>query len=215
MKVIVQLSALLLFIITAPLDVYSARQVNEVPMYGGIVKTEEMKKADDAFVTKMQQAGYSRENGAKVLVQKGWAAFDKGDLNGAVRRFNQAWLLDPENGDIYHGFAVVVHRRDNALSEAEKYFRTALSKSRVHVNAYVDYGRFLWLQTRYDESLVQLNKAIKISPKAYNAYSNISFVYYKKGDFPQACKWAKDAKANNDQWEQGYLEEMCRRAGVK
>lgn len=189
--------------------------INEIPMYGNMNKTEEMKKADAVLIAEVQKAGYSREAGAKAAVQRGWTSFDKGDLGGAMRRFNQAWLLDPENGDIYHGFAVVVHRRDKSLSEAEKYFHLALSKPKVGANAYVDYGRFLWLQNRYDESLAQLNKAIKISPTAYNAYSNISFVYYKKGDFVQACKWAKDAKTNNDQLEPGYLEEMCHRAGAK
>ena len=183
------------------IQAYAALPANEVPMYGNINKTEEMKKADAALIAEVKKAGYTQESGAKVAVQKGWAYHDKGDLGGAMRRFNQAWILDPENGDVYHGFAIIVHQRDKAISEAEKYFRMALSKSRVSVNAYVDYGRFLWLQNRYDESLTQLTKAIKISPKAYNACSNISFVYYKKGDFVQACKWAKDAKTNNDQLE--------------
>jgi Tfp pilus assembly protein PilF len=189
-----------------------AQSFNEMPMYGGINKNEKMKKADADLIAAIEKAGYSRQSGSQDAVRKGWLYFEKGDLSTAMKRFNQAWLLDPENGDVYHGFALIVHQRDNAISEAEKYFKMALSKSRVSVNAYVDYGRFLWAQNRYDESLIQLDKAIEISPKVYNARSNISFVYFKKGDFIQACKWAKAAKDNNDQLESGYLEAMCRRA---
>jgi len=204
------LSLLIVFLITV--DVL-ALPPNEIPMYGGINKTEEMKKADADLIAGVEKAGYSRQSAAQEAVRKAWIYFEKGDFLTAMKRFNQAWLLDPENGDVYHGFALIVHQRDNAISEAEKYFHMALSKSRVSVNAYVDYGRFLWLQKRYDESLTQLNKALEISPKAYNARAHISFVYYKKGDFVQACKWGKAARANNDQLETGYLENVCSQAG--
>jgi Tfp pilus assembly protein PilF len=200
-------------LLTCPVVLYAAPPINEQPMYGGVIKTEQQKKSDEAFIAEIEQKGYSREVGSRTVVQKGWEAVGKHDYGIAMRRFNQAWLLDPENGDAYHGFAVVVHQRDNSLTEAEKYFRMALSKSKVGANAYVDYGRLLWLQGRYDESLAQLSRALEKSPKGYNAYSNMSFVYYKKGDFDQACKWAKAARENNDQLEPGYLEDMCRRAG--
>jgi Tfp pilus assembly protein PilF len=208
--ILITIAALLVILIGTSSVI--AQSFNEMPMYGGINKNEKMKKADADLIATIEKQGYSRQSGSQDAVSKGWFYFEKGDLSTAMKRFNQAWLLDPENGDVYHGFAVIVHKRDNAISEAEKYFKMALSKSRVSVNAYVDYGRFLWVQNRYDESLIQLDKAIKISPKAYNARSNISFVYYKKGDFIQACKWAKAAKDNNDQLESGYLEAMCRRA---
>jgi len=205
------LSLLFVFLITVDVIALSP---NEIAMYGGINKTEEMKKADADLIAAIEKAGYSRQSAAQDAVRKAWVYFEKDDLSAAMKRFNQAWLLDPENGDVYHGFALIVLKRDKATSEAEKYFHIALSKSRVNVNAYVDYGRFLYIQNRYDESLIQLNKAIEISPKAYNARAHISFVYCKKGDFKQACKWGKAARANNDQLETGYLENMCSQAGA-
>ena len=206
---------IILILCFTAIKVYAALPINEMPMYGGIKKTDEMKRADAAFIARVEKTGYSKESGAEAAVEKAWDFFGKRDFSNAMKRFNQAWLLDPQNGDVYHGFALVVYQRDNDFLEAERLFRLALSKPKVRVNAYVDYGRFLWLQSRYDESLVQLNRAIEVSPKANNAYSNISFVYYKRRDFPQACKWAKAAKDNNDQLEPGYLEEMCRRADGK
>ena len=128
-------------------------------------------------------------------------------------RFNQAWLLDPENGNIYHGFAVVTAVRGGTPSEVEKLFLLALSKPKVDSVAFVDYGRFLWTQKQYEKSLVQLNKALERSSTARNARSNISMVYYLKGDFSNACEWAKAAQKNGDVLESGFLEDMCRRAG--
>lgn len=59
--------------------------------------------------------------------------------------------------------------------------------------------------------LVQLNKALQLSPAARDARSHISFVFYLKGDFGSACTWAEEASRNGDGLEKGYPEDMCSR----
>lgn len=186
---------------------------NQLPMYGEREKSAEMKNADAAFIASIEKQGLSREEGAKQVVRSGWSYWAKRDLATAIARFNQAWLLDPENGNAYHGFALVTSVRGGPPTEVERFFQLAVSKPRVDPEAFVDYGRFLWTQKQLDRSMVQLNKALQLAPSARNARSNISFVYYLKGDFGNACTWAKDAQKNGDQLENGFLENMCRRAG--
>lgn len=186
---------------------------NQLPMYGERQKTQEMKNADAAFIASIEKQGLSREESAKQVVRSGWSYWAKHDLATAIARFNQAWLLDPENGNAYHGFALVTSVRGGAPSEVEQFFQLAVSKPRVDPEAFVDYGRFLWTQKQLDRSMAQLNKALQLDPNARNARSNISFVYYLKADFGNACTWAKDAQKNGDQLENGFLEDMCRRAG--
>ena len=187
--------------------------INQRPMYGQTEKTAEMKSADAAFVASIEKQGLSRREGAKQVVQSGWSYWEKRDLAAAMSRFNQAWLLDPENGDAYHGFALVTSVRGGAPIEVERLFQLAVSKPKVDPVAFVDYGRFLWTQKQLEKSLVQLNKALQLSATARNARSNMSFVYYLKGDAGNACTWAKDAQKNGDALEKGFLEDMCRHAG--
>lgn len=187
--------------------------INQLPMYGEREKTEAMKKADAALIASVEKQGRSREEGAKQAVQSGWSSWAKRDSATAMARFNQAWLLDPENGNAYHGFALITSVRGGSSSEVERLFQLALSKSNVDPEAFVDYGRFLRTQKQLEKSLVQLNKALELSSTAYNARSNISFVHYLKGDFSSACTWAKDAQKNGDELEKGYLEDVCGRAG--
>lgn len=187
--------------------------INLLPMFGESKKTEAMKRIDAAFIASIEKLGLSREEGARQALQSGWSSWAKRDIATAVLRFNQAWLLDPENGDAYHGFALVTSVREGSPSEVERFFQLAVSKSKVSPVAFVDYGRFLWTQKQLDSSLVQLNKALQLSSTAFNARSNISFVHFLKGDFGSACNWAKDAQKNGDELEKGYLEDMCRRAG--
>lgn len=186
---------------------------NQLPMYGEREKTAEMKNADAAFVASIEKQGLSRQEGAKQVIQSGWSYWAKRDLATAMSRFNQAWLLDPENGNAYHGFALVTSVRSGTPSEVERLFQLAVSKPNIAPVAFVDYGRFLWTQKQLEKSLVQLNKALQLSPTARNARSNISFVLYLKGDAGSACTWAKDAQKNGDELEKGFLEDMCRRAG--
>lgn len=186
---------------------------NQLPMYGGRVKTEEMKNADADFIASMEKQGLSRAEGARQMLKLGWTAWSKRDMATAMARFNQAWLLDPENGNVYHGFALVSAVRGDAPSDVERLFRLATSKRTVDAEAFVDYGYFLAMEKRLDASLLQLNKALRVSATARNARSNIAFVYYLKNDFANSCAWVQKAIVNGDRMEAAFPEDICSRAG--
>lgn len=204
--------ALFTFAAQAQTPMKTPRPASETPMYGDPDKPRNLSKGDAAFIASIEKAGHTRQEVSKDAVYNGWISFRKGDYKGAIKRFNQAWLLDQENADAYHGFAVISAQRDNKPSAAENFFRMAVAKPGVSVNAYVDFGRFLMENFRLDESLIQFQNAIAASPTAPNARSNASIVYAKKGDFAKACEWAKGARENKDILADGYLEDMCKKA---
>lgn len=188
---------------------------SEIPMYGSSAgKPHKLSEKDAAFIATIEKAGKTRQAVAKDVIRQAWEAYGRTDYTSAIRKFNQAWLLDPENGDAYHGFALISTVRDKNADEAEKFFRMALAKPGVSANAYVSYGRFLWIVERLDESLVQLQKAIAASPTAHDARLHIARVYYKKKDYSKACEWARLAKANNDDLPVDFLEDMCKKGGT-
>ena len=206
---------LALFVLEAQSQMKTARPANEIPMYGDPDKPTRLSKSDAAFIASIEKAGHTRQEVAKDVMYKGWDLFRKLEYDSAIKRFNQAWLLDQNNPDAYHGFAVIVAQRDNKPSEAEKFFRKAVAMPGVNVNAHVDFGRFLLENFRLDESLIHFQNAIAASPTAPNARSNASIAYAKKGDFVQACEWAKGARENKDTLVDGYVEDMCNRAARK
>jgi len=110
--------------------------------------------------------------------------------------------------------ALSVAACDKNADEAEKFFRMAIAKPGVSATAYVSYGRFLWIVDRLDEGLVQLEKAIAVSPTARDARVHIARIYYKKKNFSKACEWARLAKANNDDLPVDFLEDMCKKGGT-
>lgn len=206
---------LAMFAAAAQAQVKATRPASEIPMYGDPDKPNKLSKADLAFIASIEKSGHTREEVSKLTVAQGWDLFRKRDYNSAMKRFNQAWLLDQRNPDAYHGIAAIVAQRDNLPSVAEKFFRVAVAMPGVNANAHVDYGRFLLENFRLDESLIQFQSAIAVAPTAPNARSNASIAYAKKGDFVQACDWAKGARENRDTLADGYLESMCERAAKK
>lgn len=84
----------------------AAYPINELPMYGLQEKTAAQKRADEEYIRTMTRDGVSREEAAEGVAQGAWNTFYSGDKATAIRRFNQAWLLDPDNQLALWGFAV-------------------------------------------------------------------------------------------------------------
>ena len=60
--------------------------INQLPMYGGRAKTDEMKSADADFIASMEKRGLSRAEGARQMLGRGWAAWSRKDMTTAMAR---------------------------------------------------------------------------------------------------------------------------------
>ncbi len=101
-------------------------RIDNIPMYGqpGIERPEFLKKADAEFIEKAVSGFGSRENASKAWWSEGERHMSDGNLDYAMRRYNQSWLLNPENYQPYWGFGRVMDATDQ-YEEAFKYFKRA------------------------------------------------------------------------------------------
>lgn len=93
------------------------RPSNEIPMYGG--EYEPTVEINPAF--------------SQDAAARGWKAYYQGDLDTAIKRFNQGWMFDRENPDVYWGFGLIMGQRAQAegkpsyhLQESIKHLEKAL-----------------------------------------------------------------------------------------
>jgi len=112
--------------------------INERPMYGLEEKTEQQRRADDEYVGMMTRGGRSREEAGDVAAKNAWNVFYGGDKAAAIRRFNQAWLLDQNNQLALWGFAVTSIDRGD-WDAALRYYRMALESGPPNPRLQRDY----------------------------------------------------------------------------
>ncbi len=108
-------------------DVWSP--INELPMYGEYEKTEWQKEVDEQFFARvLPRFDADREAAAEYFARIGWNFYGEGKKSAAIMRFNQAWLLNPENQHALWGFAVISMERGK-LESAIRFYEMAVDIS--------------------------------------------------------------------------------------
>ena len=171
---------------------YSA-PVNEQPFFGFAAKSPEEKAADEKFVDAIVGATGSREKAFDETTLRGWRAINTGKIKEAAVRFNQAFLILPEQSRVYHGFAVVAQARFNDLDAADELFRIALDRPNPVKALKADYGRFLLVAKRPRDAQSVLEQAVKEAPDFGDAWTNLAWARFQNGDAAAACAAAEEA----------------------
>ena len=103
-------------------------QINLIPMYGNpnIEKKPFQKLADKAFIETVTTDFGSRENASMEFAGIAWRSYRTGDYSTAMRRFNQSWLLNPDNYLAHWGFASLLFD-EGKTDKAAVHYNKALS----------------------------------------------------------------------------------------
>ena len=99
----------------------SPTPIDQVPMYGSMDRTSvsSLKAADEKLVRDATSAFGSRQRASEAWVDQGFRYYGKDELANAMRRFNQGWLLNPDNPDVYWGFMAVLQDRGQSCEAAK------------------------------------------------------------------------------------------------
>lgn len=171
-----------------------------LPRYGvpeGRQKSAGILDAESAFRRAYRARGLSDQQAAAEQVALGWRAVETGRDDEAMRRFNLAWLADPDASEPYRGFANIAHGRRRPADEVLDLFERARSKHDATVDVTIDEARYLWLQGRRPEALLLLNQVIVMDPKSRNVARDLEMLSIETGDQQAECEWGKLALRNS------------------
>jgi len=183
----------------------TANETNMLPKYGLIQKNESEQKADEKFIAivKEQYKG-NLTKAAEDVALSGWGYLRQNDNMNAMKRFNQAWLLDNKNGTALWGMAVAEQKRalPTSMATSMELFTEAEQYKKEDINFAVDYARamsFRAIQLK-DLTLLRdaLNRYAKISQKDPNHtlnFQNWAITLYQIGDYKQSWEKIKLAEA--------------------
>lgn len=131
---------------------------------------------------------------AKDAVTKGWDYFHKGDLDTALKRFNQATIIDPNFAPGYFGMAYV-YSVQNKLDLAIENYQKSIALDSTYPPAYSNLGLALLYSGKPKEALPMLEKAVKMDPKDGDAQVNLALYYFGQKDY--SASWTHIHKAQD------------------
>ena len=93
----------------------------DIPMHGGLDRQAGpvLRAADEALIESTTKEFGSRRAASERFVDQGFRFYFEDDLSTTMRRFNQGWLLDPENPSVYYGFMAVLNDREQFCAARE------------------------------------------------------------------------------------------------
>src|SRR5499433_3025860 len=94
----------------------------KLPMYGqpAITRSENLKKVDEDVIRDATLRFGNRQAASRALAEQGWTSVRRGISDVAMRRFNEAWLLNPKNYQAFWGFGAVLSERGKLREAAEQ-----------------------------------------------------------------------------------------------
>lgn len=168
--------------------------INEIPMYGNQTKNKKQIAADEQFIKETTSDGRTRESVSVHLSKRGWEAYFSKDYALAIRRFNQAWMLDESNFQVYWGFSAIMANRQD-LKQALEFILTAHQLNPKSANLMADVGQTYARLEKYDKAVMYYEKVAKMDPKNEAVFFRWAVVLFEVGKYHEANKMIEKAKA--------------------
>ncbi|MEO6168562.1 MAG: adenylate/guanylate cyclase domain-containing protein [Chitinophagales bacterium] len=102
------------------------------------------------------------------------------DWTGAEADYQQAFLLDPENGDVIHRKASLA-RTLGKFEEAISLFQKAISKDPVNIKHYSSMGLTLKNARQFEAAQEQFRKVLELNPAYKSTHADLAYIYIFQG----------------------------------
>jgi Tfp pilus assembly protein PilF len=196
-----------------------------LPKYGEIEKTKKEKKLDREFIADVMKKFNTENEASNHMIDLGFQYLYKGDLKTAMYRFNQAYLLDNENPNIYWGYGAV-YMAFGRFDLSREQYEEGLKIDNNNDNILIDYGTtylgefYNYYQTdktkaneKLDFAIEKLSKAYSVNPDNPNSSYKLSICYLYKDNCEKSKEYLElSEKIGNPNITESFkaeLEEKC------
>ena len=181
--------------------------IDQVPMYGSMDRSAvpELKVSDEKLISDTTRYYGSREKASAAFVNNGFTYYQRDDLANAMRRFNQAWLLNPINPEVFAGFGSILHDQGKVCEAMQMMEKALTLNPPTFQGIYPDAGRIVTLCAVNDKALSQeskaqllersealYKKAEEVEPNKRYVYSSWATAYYWREKYAES--WSMVAK---------------------
>jgi tetratricopeptide (TPR) repeat protein len=204
-------------------DIWKAQaktNIRLLPEYGNAVKTSEQEAADQELINAYTNQEGTRLRGSERLVKLGFDYYYRGDIQTAMYRFNQAWLLAPKNENVYWGYAsIYFHFGDyqSAMQQLDEGLAINPKSSNILTDKATIFYE-LYHHNKDPKTLMKakefFKKSYDINPKDQNTLYKFSILWFNENDCGKALKYYKDCIAlGGNPVTKDYTEAIMKRCG--
>jgi len=215
-----------LLLSSCALPVPNSQRIDDKPMYGQpeIPRPGYMQKIDEVFINEAISGFGGDRNEASIA----WAAvaedfFRKGNLHYAMRRYNQAWLLDPENYLAYWGFGQVALARDEFdssikyLEKAKKLINDTYQEPALLSDtgsAYLYKAMSISVENSVERekyfalAYENFEKSTKLDPNYPHSWKRWGYALYDEGKYLDAWEKINKAQSLGEQVSEKFLSHL-------
>lgn len=195
-----------------------AGQKEFFPEYGKLQKSVEELKADEKFIETFTMLGYTTKEASIELASKAWADLRQAHYEDAMRRFNQAWLLEANNANALWGFGALLAALENTEGSI-KYLELAYQNNSSATNLLIDISTAYLLQYNNDKDtsdlekgLAALLKYLKSDAKNEEALYKTAIYYYHLQDYSTSWNYVdKCKKQGGSVIQPGFIDALSKK----
>lgn len=193
---------LIVFAASLVFSIVSAQELNLQPKYGLVPKSEAQLAADAKFIASIDKLYKgNRKKASYELACRGWQLLRQSNIPEAMKRFNQAWLVDNSNGIALWGMAAV-QSVSGKPDQSLKLFSEAESIVGSDINFSADYAKavgFAGAQTKnralINDAFSRFSRIYEKAPQHTLNLQNWAITLYYVGNYAEAWKKVKLAEA--------------------
>jgi Tfp pilus assembly protein PilF len=201
--------------------------INLQPEYGNAEKNKNQIKSDNDFIDEILKHYDNKQDASKKMTELGFQyLYERGDFQTAMKRFNQAYLLEPKNADIYYGYGAIYFNL-GSMENAREQFDKGLIINPNHSKMLTDYGT-TYLGDYYNtvntnsslakdnlsNSVKYLEKSYSIDKKDSNTIYKLSIINMYLGECSKANQYLKKAdKMKNPNVTEEFKAELKQKCG--
>lgn len=193
---------LLLFSLSLVCSAAFAQSADALPKYGRSSADSATSAADQSFLMDMdKQYQGDRKKAASQMAARGWQLLRQGKSDDAMRRFNQAWLLESNNGNALWGMGQIEANQGRPTASL-RLFAEANRLLGFDLDFSVDYARALSLagvklgdKKLQEEAFKRFAQIHARAPQNTLNLQNWSIAYFYTSQYAAAWEKIKLAQA--------------------
>lgn len=95
----------------------------QLPMYGGTDRNQnpEFIAQENSLIVKATRTFGTREHASEGYVERAFNHYGNNEFDESMQRFNQAWLLNPNNPYTYLGFGLLLNKEKQSCEACEMF----------------------------------------------------------------------------------------------